>query len=546
MKKFLSALTLTLVLVMVATSCLAEADPFGKYDPPITLHFARSTDDTLDANYFSQYPDKTMTDNLWCDLYRDELGIIVDYDWVVKGGDEYDQKANIVIATGDIPEVMNVTALQVKQLAEAGVIMPLDEIYEEYASPLTKEIMLETGTSPFDAATIDGKLYALPNVDSTLMLADVIWIRTDWLEKLDLAVPTTTEELIAVAEAFCAADFDGNGVADTVGIGINKDLWGGLFGLRGFFNGFDSYPRIWVADENDQLVYGSTLPGTRDALIALHEMYEKGLIDREFGVKDSGKVAEATTSGKCGIEIGAQWNSIWPLQSNFDLQHESEGAQWQAFPIVSATGNPVKAQTAVGTTSWTVIRNDVEHPEAVVKLFNMFLAKNWGEGDINENGVYYAPLDSESIWKLSPVVPTKPDKNIDAFMQLEEYRKTGDESLVTGEGYSILKKLQTFENGGEGFAMWGWERIYGADGAYGVLADYQANDMLVNNRFVGAPTETMTSRMSTLEDLQDEVFVKIILGEEPIEAFDQFVSDFYTLGGTEITAEVNAWYASVK
>ena len=542
MRKLSTLLALVLALSLAIIPAMAEqADPFGKYDPAITVHFVRDTDDTLDANYFSQFPDKTMTDNLWTDLYREELGIIVEYDWIVKGGDEYDQKLNIALATGDIPEFVSVTPLQVKQLAEAGLIMPLDDVYEQYASDLTKSVLMETGTAPFDAATIDGKLYALPEVDSTLMLADVIWIRADWLEQLGLAEPKTMDELVAAMEAFCAADFDGNGVNDTIGMGIAKDLWAGLFGLRGFFNAYESYPTIWVEDENGQLVYGSTLPATKDALAKLNEMYQKGLIDPEFGVKDGGKVAEATTAGKCGILYGAQWNSIYPLQSSYDLS----GANWKALPIVSATGAPVKAQTDVGTVGWVVARADCEHPEALVKLFNMFLEKNWGE--TNENGVYYAPLDSESIWKLSPVVPTKPDKNIDAYMALEEARKTGDYSNVTGEAYSILKKLEAFEAGSkEGFAMWGWERIYGHGGAYGVLADYQEAGLLQNEMFVGAPTDTMTERMSTIEALQDEVFTKIILGEAPVDDFDKFVQDFYALGGTEITAEVNEWYQSVK
>lgn len=542
MKKMASLLALILAVSLLFVGAVAEeGDPFGRYDETVVVRFVRDTDDTLDANFFSQYPDKTMTDNLWTDLYKELLNVEVAYDWIVKSGDEYDQKINITIAVGDIPEFVTVDTLQVKQLAEAGLIMPLEDIYEQYATDFTKQVMLETGTSPFDAATIDGHLYALPNVDSTLMLADLIWIRTDWLKALNMEPPTTIDELIKIAEAFCKADFDGNGVDDTIGIGICKDLWGGLFGMRGFFNGFDSYPEIWVEDENGKLVYGSTLPGTRDALATLHDMYLKGLIDPEFGIKDSGKVAEATTSGKCGIQIGAQWNSIYPLQSCVDLNRD---AQWQAFSIVSGTGKPIKAQTAVGTTGWTVVRSDVKHPEALVKMFNVFIDKNWGPN--NENGVYYAPLDSESIWKLSPVVPTKPDKNIEAFLALEEYRATGDMTNVTGEAYSIFKKLEAFESGSEeGFALWGWERIYGAEGAYGVLADYQEAGILQNNMFVGAPTETMTSRMSTLQDLQDETFIKIILGESDISAFDQFVSDFYTLGGTDITNEVNEWYASL-
>ena len=540
MKKLSSLMALVLAVCMLCTC--AFADNAQKYDEPVTVHFVRSTDDTLDANYFSQFPDKTMTDNLWCDLYRDELNIIVEYDWIVKSGDEYDQKLAAELAVGAIPEFVNVTALQAKQLYEAGLIMPLEDIYEEYATEQTKEVMLETGTSPFDAVTFDGHLYALPVVGETLMIADLLWIRTDWLEKLGLEAPTTMDELIAVAKAFCAADFDGNGKDDTVGIGISKDMWNQLFTLKGFFNAFDSYPETWVEDENGNLVYGSLLPGTKEALKTLHEMYEEGLIDPEFAVKSDSKVAEATTAGKCGILFGAQWNSIYPLQSNKNLEPEG---QWKAYPIVTATDHTAKAQTDVGTTSWTVVRKDVEHPEAVVKMYNLFIDKCWGPD--NENGIYYAPLDSESIWKLSPVTPTKPDKNLNAYLDLEAARQSGDYSNVTGEAYSILQKLQAFDSGSEeGFALWGWERIYGEGGAYGVLNYYKENGLTQDQMFVGAPTETMTYMMSTLEDLQDETFVKIILGEEPIDAYDTFVENFLAMGGEQITAEVNEWYASVK
>ena len=40
--------------------------------------------------------------------------------------------------------------------------------------------------------------------------------------------------------------------------------------------------------------------------------------------------------------------------------------------------------------------------------------------------------------------------------------------------------------------------------------------------------------------------VKIISGEETIDAFDRFVENFYANGGDAITEEVNEWYASLK
>ena len=40
--------------------------------------------------------------------------------------------------------------------------------------------------------------------------------------------------------------------------------------------------------------------------------------------------------------------------------------------------------------------------------------------------------------------------------------------------------------------------------------------------------------------------MKIITGEETIDAFDRFVENFYANGGDAITEEVNEWYASLK
>jgi len=40
--------------------------------------------------------------------------------------------------------------------------------------------------------------------------------------------------------------------------------------------------------------------------------------------------------------------------------------------------------------------------------------------------------------------------------------------------------------------------------------------------------------------MQDEVITKIIMGD-PLDAFDQFVENWYNLGGTEIVEEVNLW-----
>ena len=71
------------------------------------------------------------------------------YDWIVKGDDEYSQKINITIATGELPDIMSVTATQMVQLAEADLIADISDVYEAYAADFTKETLTQEGDDPF-------------------------------------------------------------------------------------------------------------------------------------------------------------------------------------------------------------------------------------------------------------------------------------------------------------------------------------------------------------------------------------------------------------
>ena len=59
----------------------------------------------------------------------------------------------------------------------------------------------------------------------------------------------------------------------------------------------------------------------------------------------------------------------------------------------------------------------------------------------------------------------------------------------------------------------------------------------VNPVFFGQ-TESMKLKWANLQKLQDETFLKIVTGEEPIDSFDKFVSTWKSTGGDQITKEV--------
>lgn len=520
--------------------------PMTKYDPPIEVSMVRNLSDVVENNVLSVLKEETFEDNRWSRAYEEELGIKITYDWVVKGGtetDQYKQKLNVTLASGQLPDVTPVNAVQLKQLVDSGLVEDMTELYEKYASPLLKDILAQEGSAPFDAATFDGRLMAIPQTGSNMESAMYLWVRTDWLEKLGLAPPKTISDVLKISKAFTEGDPDGNGIKDTYGLAATKDIFGGFAGLEGFMAGFNAYPNLWIEDGSGQLVYGSIQPEVRTALLALQEMANNGEIDKEFGIKDGGKVSEDIAAGIIGMEYGEQWNSIWPLQLNVN---NDPNAQWQAFPIVSDTMDnaSVKVPLQFRTTTFFAVRKGVEHPEAIIKLFNMHVEKNWGE--TADFDYYYAPLEAESVWQLSPVQPAPPMKNVEAFRAIDAARKANDFSTLEGEAKTIQEKIETYQSGTEeGFALWGWERIYGPEGSMGIGSQYERNNQFLLDKFVGAPTPTMVEREATLEKLQDEVFVKIILGD-PIETFDKFVEDWKNLGGNQITKEVNEWYAANK
>lgn len=81
---------------------------------------------------------------------------------------------------------------------------------------------------------------------------------------------------------------------------------------------------------------------------------------------------------------------------------------------------------------------------------------------------------------------------------------------------------------------------YGDNGSVSILKDIAQGGGMVN-RFYGAPTKVMSEKMAALHTKEDEMIIRIIMGE-PLESFDAFVEEWYKLGGEEITKEVNDWW----
>ena len=507
----------------------ASYDPLGKIDPPIEVTAVRQ----LDAS--TKFVEgESIEKNVWNQLYEDEFGIKLKYLWVADPS-QYNQKFNVTMASGKLPDIMPVDGTQFNQLVEADQLEDLTEALENYGLPITKELLSKDGGLGLESATFGGKLLGIPVNPGAVDNAPLLWIRTDWLEKLNLPEPEKMEDVFKIVEAFVTQDPDGNDKDDTYGLGIDKLLYNPVFGLDGFFNGYHAYPRIWIENEAGEYVYGSIQPEMKEALAKLQEMYKTGMIDREFGVKDIEQLIQAGNSGKLGIFYGVMYGNVYFLEGK-KLDPEMD---WKAYKLPSIDNELARPQLVFPIGKYYAVRKGMSNPEALIKMLNAF-NHDWDRDKypltaINQDG-------DIAKWMYALVTAANPTQNLDMYDHVSRALEKNDESLLDPKaaGQKIFwDSIHMWREGN--IDGWTYATIYGAQE---LLYNYNKNDQLYMTKYIAGPTDTMVEKGSTLEKMELEMFTKIIMGEASVDTFDEFVANWKKLGGDAITAEVAKWKAS--
>ncbi|NSW90799.1 MAG: extracellular solute-binding protein [Firmicutes bacterium] len=508
-------------------------DPFGKYNPPITVKTVRTTPNPATVKYAEG---DSPENNPWTRAYEEELGIKVKYEWIVDAS-QWAQRTNLMIASGEIPDFFQADMNQFNQLVKADLLADMTESYEKYASPYTKQVIMESGPAQFESAKVNGRLMAVPFTAITKEGVPILLVREDWRTKLNLPEPKTMNDLFKIIEAFTKNDPDGNKKDDTIGICIDNALFSSQTS-QGLALGYHAYPKKWIKDASGNLVYGSIQPEMKNVLAKMQEMYKNGLIDKEFGSKDIVKAYESLTSGKAGVFFGGFPSPLWPLQS---LYTNDPTVEWSYYPIPSIDGKTAKTVAESKPNGYWVVNKNMKNPEAVLKLMNYWTQTFYANTD---DAIYEKMVnakDGNEIWQNAICQTHRGFKNLEAYYNVSAaYKGEKPVSSLTPEERGYLQKIKDFEAGDN--TLWCWGQIFGVGGILKVVGYYRDNDLYVQNEFYGEPTKTQTEKGATLNSLEDETFMKIVTGVAPISEFDNFVEQWKKLGGDDWTREVNEWY----
>ena len=138
----------------------------------------------------------------------------VEIEWIVVGADGWAERINLMFASGDLPDIiMKGEIKNMARVVEDGQLVAIDDLVDTYSTGL-KPLLEQYSGVDASARSADGKLYALPGfntLNANLTSHRNLWINKTWLDNLNLAIPTTTDELLNVLRAFRDNDADGDG-----------------------------------------------------------------------------------------------------------------------------------------------------------------------------------------------------------------------------------------------------------------------------------------------------------------------------------------------
>ena len=235
----------------------------GKTEEPLKI--------TGMANLFNLAPEKN--GDFWIAM-EEKFNVDYTVDWVPV--DTYQQKQELILSSGELPDLMQITNTSLpsyQKAVEAGAFYDLTDLLGDFSEyPNLKN---NTNLNAWTLSKIKGRNYIVPrtrgNLDSALM------VRKDWLDKLGLEVPKTVDEFAVVIEQIANGDPDGNGINDTIGLvpGIDDidGYWPAAFGTREI-----------VKDSDGGIIYERLTDQYANYVEYMRDLYSKGAVAKEFAL----------------------------------------------------------------------------------------------------------------------------------------------------------------------------------------------------------------------------------------------------------------------
>lgn len=518
------------------------------------------------------------------DLYEKELekrGIILEKELVAN-----EQYGTVVqtrmAAASDLPDLINLTPLDdvtALNLGLNGQILDWLKPMEKYSRPdplapeningdpsLSLKQRLEKIT-PFAISLCtapDGNMYWMPNAryrapvklaDGTMVEdLDVVGacIRYDWLQKVNMEMPTTVEEFLEALRAFQKNDVNGNGQKDEM---YSIDCYSYSF-FSGIAQWFGLTPGVVGIDpNNDRVTSAWYQDGVKDYFKLLKQMVDEGLMDVGLVGATEEMFNQAIAENRiAGLRTYANLTWFADLIKDDPEAEYASIAPIQAVegiaPFMLCDSNKLVYDKYAMTKACTE-----EVQEAIIHYYDFATGTDVAKLLSNNGveGVDYEFVDDERNPGRKVV------KSLLSGTTQENYEAhTGGINFfihgvpwMSGEDPDVLAKLNTATVQD---TLDGWE---GSEkGKRGFIRKIE---QMVHRPYVVSPfssstyaiptqeeQEVLTSYLTALNSYSDELGMNLILGNESLDNWDSFMQKFRDLGLDEVIKVNDARYQRYK
>jgi putative aldouronate transport system substrate-binding protein len=302
--------------------------------------------------------------------------------------EEAGEKLNLLLASGDYPEVIMTGIDQARYGVQEGILIPVNDLIEQHA-PNIKAYFDKYPWIRESMIAPDGNIYGIPGVGDGAesinhgLVGYKLWFNTQWLTNLGLSTPTTTEEFRAALRAFKTRDPNGNGRADEIPLSGAVNTWAAdpwLF----LFNAFGYWDESLVVLRNGTYTPLANQDYLRDAITYVKSLYDEGLLDpaaftqtmeqmAAIGNNPGAVIVGAFASGHIAmgldindVERSSQYTALLPLKGPGGYQAIPYGdtksyPTYPSFAITDKCKNPalaIKWADAFCTEYWAVRGNN--------------------------------------------------------------------------------------------------------------------------------------------------------------------------------------------
>ena len=306
--------------------------------------------------------------NRFTQIYEDMTNVHFEFEVAPEGQGE--EKRNLILASGDLPDVFMYSGMNATQMVvygSQGLFWPLQDIIDAQSIHL-KKLWTEKPFIKEDLTAPDGNIYALPQGAECFHCSapHKMWIYQPWLDKLGLDMPQTTEEFYEVLKAFRDGDPNGNGKNDEL------PLTGAMASGDGFsphmfiMNSFQYWDGSLLIIEDGKIRLAADTPEFKAAMKYMKRLYDEDLLAPETFTQDRAQLKQIGENPDDNIMGAAP--ALWYGTFTTNFGPSERYLDWRAVPALKGPDGTRWASTApFRVQPHTLVVTDYEYPEVLVR-----------------------------------------------------------------------------------------------------------------------------------------------------------------------------------